>query len=409
MKKIIYTTFALCFMFISAVAQTTTTNDAEKYIESELIPLVGRDGMTWKSKDNKFIVKPYVFIQTRASFNYYDDEGLNLAEQDNVLNSGFSIPYAIIGFAGKAFDKVTFNLAINAAATGPNLLQQAWFDINLKEELRIRIGKFKTPYTNAYLSRLGQTLFMTPPSSLTTRVDIPFDINSFNPTIATGFDLGVEAHGLINNKFEYQVGIFNGTGSGVNTATNSTSDDLGIPSLLYAARVAYMPYGKMPLHQGSPNDLESTYLSIAPSISYNVEANYESSNDLRTGFEVSYIKNKLYVAAEGYFMNVDFVERQQTTESYTFFGAYAQAGYFVTNKIQPAIRIDVMDRNSTDVDGLLYMPALGLNYFLMDNNLKLQAMYQFLGKTGHVDEFAANDDDNGMAEHSVCVQLQFAF
>jgi hypothetical protein len=396
-------------MIMSAVAQNTSSENVEKYIETELIPLVGRDGMTWKSKDDKFIVKPYVFIQTRACYNYYDDEGLALVEQDNVLNSGFSIPYALIGFAGKAFDKVTFNLAINAANTGANVLQQAWFDINLKEELRFRIGKFKTPFTNAYLSRLGQTLFLAPPSSLTTSVNIPFDINSVNPIIATGFDLGVEAHGFINNKFEYQVGVFNGTGSGVNTATNTTSDDLGIPSLLYAARVAYMPYGKMPLHQGSPNDLESTYLSIAPSISYNVEANYESSNDLRAGFEVSYIKNKLYLAAEGYLMNVDFVERQQTAESYTFFGSYAQAGYFVTDNIQTALRIDIMDRNSTDDDGLLYMPALGLNYFLMGNNLKLQAMYQFLGKTGYVDEFSENDDDNGMAEHSVYVQLQFAF
>lgn len=408
MKKILYTALLLGSTLISTFAQESTTND-EKYIESELIPLAGRDGMTWKSEDGKFIVKPFVLIQTRANYNYYDDEGLNLAEQDNVLNSGFSIPYALVGFAGKAFDKVTYNLTINAAATGANLLQQAWFDINLKDEMRFRIGKFKTPYSHAYLSRLGQTLFIAPPTSLTTRVNIPFDINSFNPTIATGFDLGVQMHGLLKDKLAYQIGIFNGTGSGVNTATNSTSDDMGIPSLLYAARVAYMPFGEMPLSQGNPDDLTSTYLSIAPNVSYNVEANYESSNDLRTALEISYIHNKLYLAAEGYMMNVDFVERQQESENYTFFGAYAQAGYFINEKVQPALRLDVMDRNGTTEDGLLVMPAIGLNYYIMNNNLKLQAMYQHMTQVGHEDEFAANDDDNGMAEHSVCIQLQFAF
>lgn len=108
-------------------------------------------------------------------------------------------------------------------------------------------------------------------------------------------------------------------------------------------------------------------------------------------------------------MNVDFVERQQESENYTFFGAYAQAGYFINEKVQPALRLDVMDRNGTTEDGLLVMPAIGLNYYIMNNNLKLQAMYQHMTQVGHEDEFAANDDDNGMAEHSVCIQLQFAF
>lgn len=402
-------------MFVTIIStlkaqENTKQEDPEKYIESELIPLAGRDGMTWKSKDNGFIIKPFIFMQTRAVVNYYDDEGLNLAERDNIQNSGFTIPYGLVGFAGKAFDKITFNLTINAAASGAKLLQQAWFDINTSDALRFRVGKFKTPFTHAYLSRLGQTLFVTPPSSLTTRVNVPFNINSFNPTMATGFDLGFQLHGLLDNTYEYQVGIFNGTGASVNSATNSTSDDhSGIPSLLYAGRFAYMPFGKMPLHQGSPDDLNSTYLSIAPSVSYNVEANNESSNDLRLGFETGLIIDKLYLSAEGYMMNIDFVERQDQQESLTYLGAYFQAGYFVTDKFQPAVRFDLFDRNSTDKDGMLYMPAIGANYFLMGNNLKIQAMYQYMGKIGHENQVQEDDDDNGMSEHCAVVQLQFAF
>ena len=52
--------------------------------------------------------------------------------------------YAVLGFTGKAFGKVAFNLSINAAASGGALLQQAWFDVQLKKQFAIRGGKFKT-------------------------------------------------------------------------------------------------------------------------------------------------------------------------------------------------------------------------------------------------------------------------
>ena len=50
-----------------------------------------------------------------GKFNWYDDEQLGLDDQDNVANSGFEIPYAILGFSGRAFNKLTFNLTLNAA------------------------------------------------------------------------------------------------------------------------------------------------------------------------------------------------------------------------------------------------------------------------------------------------------
>lgn len=80
-----------------------------------------------------------MLVQTSANINYYDDEGLDPAyNQDNIHNSGFSIPYAILGFTGKAFNRVTFNLSINAAGSGGNILQQAWFDVEMKKSFAIR-------------------------------------------------------------------------------------------------------------------------------------------------------------------------------------------------------------------------------------------------------------------------------
>ena len=173
----------------------------EEDTENGVVSLAGKEGFSIATKKGDFVFKPYLLVQTRAEVNYYDDEGLDPAyNQDNVHNTGFSIPYAVLGFTGKAFDRVTFNLSINAAASGGAILQQAWFDYEVKEQFAIRAGKFKTPFTHAYLTTLGETLMPTMPVSLTSSVILPYSLNAVTPNIGTGFDLGVEIHGLVKQK-----------------------------------------------------------------------------------------------------------------------------------------------------------------------------------------------------------------
>ena len=49
------------------------------------------------------------------------------------------MPYAIIGFTGRAFGKIDYNVSINAAASGGNILQQAWIDYAASKEMRFRV------------------------------------------------------------------------------------------------------------------------------------------------------------------------------------------------------------------------------------------------------------------------------
>ena len=136
------------------------TEASKLNMDNGVIPIADDRGFTLQSNDGNFVFKPYLFMQTTANFKYYDDEGLDKAyNQDNVANSGFAIPYAIIGFTGKAFGKIDYNVCVNAAASGGNILQQAWIDYAVCPELRFRAGKFKTPFTHAYLTTLGETLF----------------------------------------------------------------------------------------------------------------------------------------------------------------------------------------------------------------------------------------------------------
>lgn len=404
MKKILT---ALC---LSAVMPLTALAQHEEETENGIVSLAGREGFTIASKKGDFVFKPYLLVQTSANFNWYDDEGLDKAyNQDNVANSGFAIPYAVLGFTGKAFGKVSFNLSLNAAATGAALLQQAWFDVELKKQFSIRVGKFKTPFSHAYLTTLGETLMPSLPLSLTAPVILPYSLNAVTPNIGTGFDLGVEVHGLLSDKFGYEVGLFNGTGISVNTAGKTFSDDWHIPSLLYAGRFTYMPKGVMPSTQGNPNRLNEDKLMLGVSTSLNVESENESTNDYRAGLEFAMLKRKLYLGAEMYYMHVGFTKRQKIDQGYHYLGGYVQGGYFVTSRLQATARYDFFNRNGMDTNGFMNMPAVGVNYFFKGCNLKLQAMYQFVGRWGHDTQLDRDNDDLGIATHNATVMLQYTF
>ena len=404
MKKILT---ALC---LSALMPLAALAQHEEDTENGIVSLSGREGFTIASKKGDFVFKPYLLVQTSANFNWYDDEGLDKAyNQDNVANSGFAIPYAVLGFTGKAFGKVSFNLSLNAAATGAALLQQAWFDVELKKQFSIRVGKFKTPFSHAYLTTLGETLMPSLPLSLTAPVILPYSLNAVTPNIGTGFDLGVEVHGLLADKFGYEVGLFNGTGISVNTAGKTFSDDWHIPSLLYAGRFTYMPKGVMPSTQGNPNRLNEDKLMLGVSTSLNVESENESTNDYRAGLEFAMLKRKLYLGAEMYYMHVGFTKRQKIDQGYHYLGGYVQGGYFVTPRLQATARYDFFNRNGMDTNGFMNMPAVGVNYFFKGCNLKLQAMYQFVGRWGHDTQLDRDNDDLGIATHNATVMLQYTF
>jgi len=400
------------------ILHLTMAQDASSIdMENGVLGIADDRGFTLQSKNGKFVFKPYLFLQTRGQFNYYDDEGLDKAyNQDNVANSGFAIPYAILGFTGKTFGRLDYNLSVNAAAKGADILQQAWVDLRITPAARFRVGKFKTPFTHAYLTTLGETLFPILPTSLTTSIIMPHTLNAVNPIIGTGFDLGVEFHGIakLNKKPDswlmgYEVGLWNGSGSSVNAATKTFSDDWHIPALLYAGRLTFMPWGQMPATQGNAKMLRGRHMLFGISGGLNVESESESTNDTRLGAEFSMLLNRWYFGAEAYWMHVGFTKRQKIDETFNYWGAYAQVGYFVTPTVQLGARYDFMDRNGTTKDGLLNMPAVVCNYYIPKVHLKLSAMYQYTGRYGHKTQLDRDNDDLGIATHHASVQLQFSF
>ena len=402
---------------LAALLPLTAMAQYEEDTDNGVVSLAGREGFSIASKKGDFLFKPYLLMQAAGKFNYYDDEGLDKAyNQDNVANSGFAMPYAILGFTGKTFGKLDYNLSINAAATGANILQQAWMDYAISPAARFRAGKFKTPFTHAYLTTLGETLFPLLPTSLTASTIMPHTLNAVTPNIGTGFDMGVEFHGVapLNKRQDswlvgYEAGLWNGSGSAVNGATKTFSDDWHIPSLLYAGRLTFMPWGRMPMTQGNARMLCGRHMQFGISGGLNVESESESTNDARLAGEFSMLYNRLYVGAEAYWMHVGFTDRMKVSDTFNYWGAYAQLGYFVIPQVQLGVRYDFMDRNGSDKDGFLNMPAVVCNYYIPKVHLKLSAMYQFTGRYGHDTQLDRDNDDLGLSTHHASVQLQFSF
>ena len=166
----------------------------------------------------------------------------------------------------------------------------------------------------------------------------------------------------------------------------------------------------MPASQGGVNTLGvRNKMEVGLSTSLNVESENESTNDFRLAADFSWIHGRLYLGAEAYWMHVGFTKRQKIDRSFNYWGAYAQAGYFFTDRLQGALRYDFMDRNATDRGGLLNMPAVGVNYYFPKLNIKLQAMYQYIGRTGHDNQNDRDQDNLGLATHSGTLQVQYTF
>ena len=115
------------YMFAAAVAlwMAGTRVEAQvakeiddKYVENDVVSLAGKKGISFSTKMGDFLFKPYALVQASATYNRYDEQGLESHYAKSVANSGFAIPNAILGFTGKAFGIVTFNLSLNAAKSG---------------------------------------------------------------------------------------------------------------------------------------------------------------------------------------------------------------------------------------------------------------------------------------------------
>lgn len=146
-------------------------------------------------------------------------------ENGRTGNSNFSLRRARLVLDGTLFDFIDFRV-MPEFGEGRAFLQDAYIDLHLRPQFRLRTGKFKTPYS---LERLQAAS------------DVPFLERSIAGNIIPIRDVGVMLMTDPGNSgFEWELAILNGV------VDNAAGDGNADNALEFAARFFYQPFRSRP-------------------------------------------------------------------------------------------------------------------------------------------------------------------
>jgi phosphate-selective porin OprO/OprP len=178
------------------------------------LPLLAgyQDGFFLKSADDLFKLQIKGIIQTDGRV-FFDDGDLHLDDQ-------FLIRRGRLDVLGTLFGWIDLRTYVDFASSPVELLD-AYADARFRPDLRLRVGKTKTPFGIERLQSAQHLLFVE---------------RSLANNLVPNRDIGLGLYGdLFQKRLEYQVGFFNGIrDSGSSTGDTSDGKD-------FAARVFAYP------------------------------------------------------------------------------------------------------------------------------------------------------------------------
>ncbi|WP_165225398.1 OprO/OprP family phosphate-selective porin [Aquisphaera insulae] len=147
-------------------------------------------------------------IQTEDSeyqFQFHDltqvDGRFYTQAEQTPVHSTFLLPREWFIFSGRLSKPFEYYVAIAQGIDNVNLLD-GYLNVNFDPRMNLKIGRYKTPFTYEFYA-LGINAMPTPERSL------------FYNNFGLNRDIGLMAYGsLYDKRFDYAVGIFNGTRNG---------------------------------------------------------------------------------------------------------------------------------------------------------------------------------------------------
>lgn len=222
------------------------------------------------------------------------------------------------------------------------ILQDAFITLNYIKNVKVDVGQFKIPLTleglqsSAALDTVERALFMSDRSRGGGLGDIR--------------DFGVQFSGPLGKSFNYQIGVFNGTGENQNISdTNQEKAVIG--------RFVVRP----PFIKG---------LQIGASGAWSNSDRLTNPRRDRAGGELLYVNGKFKVKAE-VMGGVDGDLHR--------LGYYTHFGYKITPKIEAIFRVDGFDpdrrRETSASNDSERDYVTGFNYFIVENRFMFQLNY----------------------------------
>jgi phosphate-selective porin OprO and OprP len=326
----------------------------------EASPVTPKPRKLWEGDDGA--IRMLNRVQLRWSERMPDDKSVNAPE-----GGEFRIRRAKTEFTGWVLNEhFTYELQLSWAGPEPGASTQtaledlilSW-DASKDGRFKLTGGQFKVPLGRQEMTSSGRLQFC--------------DRDILSMEFTRGRDIGLEFGGeLLEGKFEYAAGIFNG-----NAASHLGNDN---DKYQYNARAMFQPWGKVGYSEGDFESTDKPLLAIAIQFEHNdqrragtaVSPSYEPKTVLFGG-DLSF-KFKGFSAWGEFFLRDRTPAQGSTYNSNGFHGAL---GYFILrDRLEAAFRYARWDPSDQIANNLQSEWGLAANYFIRKHGLKLQSDFR---------------------------------
>lgn len=292
-----------------------------------------------------------------------------MAAGDQGFGNTFRIRRAEMKFSGDLMPKVKWTvmfdlakaLSLNTTSTTVNgtpvirtasvnqagrIFQEAYVTLGYHKRANINFGQFKIPLSQeglqstSTLDTVERALFMSD--------------RSRGGGLGDNRDIGVMVFGPLDKQLDYQFGVFNGTGESQNDVDQNKQKAI-------AGRLVFKPSALPGLQIGGSGAWAASPQTTNP-------------RRQRLGGEAVYQRNKVRIKGE-FMTGIDGDIHRR--------GYYGHFGYRLSPKVEAIFRYDVFDpdtgRETTAATINERDFVTGVNYYIKDNNFKLQ--FNYLRKT----------------------------
>ncbi|KHD08305.1 hypothetical protein PN36_27335 [Candidatus Thiomargarita nelsonii] len=359
-------------------------------------------------ENDLFTMDTSIYLQVRAEF------GDLIFSEDQVVESSEIDLYfrrATIGFYGRALVKnIRYGITLSGDETPQNKVTpsfseedgatfNAYLEYAIYDDLSIRFGKGKLPYSRVYLVSSTRQLFS----------ERPYYIFSWDDVLPRYAQTNLSLRGALSPWIDYHVSIAKAWRNGDSLYEDDSRVVNSSPQ--FTGRLDWSPAGwkekkQSDAHLGQGQHLTfGVYGVLQNEINYTETfSNRQSEKRFIYGADVSFHKQALSVQFE---VNSWEVKSTILEDNRRTLGYVVQSGYYFSNsKLEPAIRYEKFDNDVDGTDSEVKKITLGLNKYYKKHNLKLMFNYEHTSFGRHVELLRP---ENKLSSDAFRVTAQFIF
>ncbi len=334
------------------------------------------DGVTIRSGDDLFRVNLRARIQAQVNSSFPAPGGPDSFRADQALirRARLAIRATFLHDWELYLQLGTSTLDVDPEA--PTILRDAALSWRGLRDLSVRFGQMKIPFDRQRLTS----------SSALQMVDRSLVVAELNVDRDVGIQLFSDDLAGLGEKLYYAVGVFGGDGR--NRAGTR-------PGLMYVAKVAYRPFGKLEDAEADFARESSPKLALSLAGARNINTSRERSTigpvyeiatfDYWHGVAEAQLRwHGLSVLTEALVRKADRASITEestglTEDSRSVWGYFAQSGFLFAEHWEAVVRFGEL-YPVKDLPGPRHTRemGLGLNWYFMHNDLKVQADYHYI-------------------------------